>query len=151
MVEKHEIHPYLGVNDISFGMTRADVSRRLGAPTSTRKSRSTAEITDRWRDNTVQLTFESLDGPLVEIGLYPGVGDVVIRDLSLFSLSAEKALSALVEMDGDPMLYLGVIVFFNLGLSATGFIEDDAGQKSVTAFVRGRWDDMRAKLEPFIA
>jgi hypothetical protein len=104
-------------------------------------------VSDGWLDNTPQLTFDSPHGRLVEIGLYPGVGEVLINGLSLFGSPASEALDALVvKMDGDAKSYLGVIVLLNLVLSVTGLTEDDAAQKSVTAFVRGRWDDMQSKF-----
>jgi hypothetical protein len=85
---------------------------------------------------------------LAEVALYSGVGEVVLDGLSLFSMPAAEAFSRLVALDGSPKASLGVTVMLNLGIAVTGFVDDDAGQKSVTAFARGRWDDPTLELQP---
>lgn len=143
-----EILPYQGVNELKFGMTREEVTRLLGPPSRTRTSRFSRDRIDAWLGNGLQLTFERGSGRLAEVALYSGVGDVVLQGLSLFSMPAAVAFDRLVALDGDPKEALGVTVMLNLGIAVTGFVDDDAGQKSVTAFCRGRWDDPSLGLHP---
>ena len=43
----------------------------------------------------------------------------------------------------------GFIVLLNLGITLTGFHDDDIYQRAVTVFARGRWDGQLSDLKPF--
>ncbi|EIJ45150.1 hypothetical protein GWL_45900 [Herbaspirillum sp. GW103] len=55
----------------------------------------------------------------------------------------------MVNLDGNPYESVGFIVLLNLGITLTGFHDDDIYQRAVTVFTRGRWDDLLQKLKPF--
>jgi hypothetical protein len=144
------ITPYVGVDSLEFGMKRPDTHKILGAPQHTRKSRFSKEVTDYWNDNGLQLTFSETEGELLEISLYPNLPSVELSGFKLFEEPGRQIYKNLCGLDGDPRETVGITILFKYGLAMTGFLNEDADQKSVTAFEAGRWDKKDPKLKPII-
>jgi len=55
-----------------------------------------------------------------------------------------------MKADGSPFEIVGIIVSLNLGISMTGFLQDDEpGQKAIGVFAKGRFDAKMEKMRPF--
>lgn len=135
------IFPYEAVGPVRFGMDEIEVRAVLGEPGS--------ESTDRGGNRV--LRYDRLIvtiGPngVLEIGISPG-SPTSLAGIDLFS--SPLALEAVCQMDGAPQEYLGFLVFLNLGITMTGFHDDDESQKALTVFAPGRWDILRSQMKPF--
>jgi len=137
------IIPYQSVDPIQFGMSNDELMRVVGQPNNIRKNPS-GELNYQYPTFSVRLS--SKDQRVVEIGL-SSAADVRLADIDIFE--SPTAFKDLIRKDGNPLEYLGFIVLLNLGITMTGFHDNDPSQKAVTAFVKGRWDGFRAKLREF--
>ncbi|QJQ00522.1 MULTISPECIES: hypothetical protein [Herbaspirillum] len=140
-MQEHIIMSYVGVGPLKFGMTRGEVHQLLGAPLFTKKSQFFEESREFWSEKRLQLTFSDTGDGLLEISLYPNLPNVQLNGLKLFEVPGAYAFKVLHDWDDEPLSKTGTSVFLKLGLAAHGFLYDDDGTKSVTAFAKGRWDE----------
>lgn len=144
-----EIASFERVGPIHFGMSPAMVEAQLGPAGRRRKSPFRKnEVTEFRYGNSLQIVIA--DVGVVEVMMFPEIATARYGDCCLLQEPASLVFAHLCKLDGDPQEVVGVIVLLNLGISLAGFQHDDgSGQKSATAFVRGRWDDAIDKLAPF--
>jgi len=136
-----EIVPYVGALPVRFGQSEDDVVLLLGDP----QLRSTNYFGNpSLHYGPVNFGFKNGNG-VVHAGFSPG-SIVKVAGLDPF---APSGFDKLVALDADPMEVLGFVVLLNLGITFTGFHDDDDSQKAVTAFVRGQYDELRAEMTPF--
>lgn len=126
-------------------MTRDEVHQLIGNPLSIDKSGGSEELTEYWSNNGLQLTYSEMDETLLEISLYPNLQNVQLNGLNLFEVPGTHAFKLLHDWDNAPLRIFSVSIFLKLGLAVNGFLHDDDGAKSVTAFAKGRWDDWPSK------
>ncbi|MGC4244194.1 MAG: hypothetical protein QM686_18460 [Herbaspirillum sp.] len=136
---------YVGVGPLRFGMTRDEVHQLIGNPLSIDKSGGSEELTEYWSNNGLQLTYSEMDETLLEISLYPNLQNVQLNGLNLFEVPGTHAFKLLHDWDNAPLRIFSVSIFLKLGLAVNGFLHDDDGAKSVTAFAKGRWNDWPSK------
>jgi hypothetical protein len=122
-------------------MNPDQVRQAMGNEGKLRPSRDRNDERILWfADGSVTVTFA--EDRVVEIGLAPPT-DVIFEGRNLFR--EPNAWKELVERDGDPKEIVGFLVLRDLGVTLTGFHDNDEAQKAVTVFERGRWDDFLAK------
>jgi hypothetical protein len=123
-------------------MSARDVRTVLGDPR--REGRNErGELDQSWGDVSIRYSVDR--GQVVEVGLNPPA-IAQFAEGKLFELPDPIALLQL--HDPNPMEYLGFVVFLNLGLTLTGLEDADNSQRAVTAFARGRWDQLVPKMRP---
>jgi hypothetical protein len=138
------IIPYEAVGTIHFGMSATEAIQSLGQPKHRAKNRRD-EVLYRYADFSV--TFSGGDGRVVEVGMTPQA-DVHLDGVDIFK--SPDSFEILVRKDGAPFESLGFIILLNLGITLTGFHDDDPAQKAVTAFKRGRWDHLRDGFKEYV-
>ena len=138
-----EIVPYECVGPVKFGMTIGEVAAVLGEPE--RVSTNRSKERDECRGE-LGICFSAEDSKVVEVSLSPRV-DVTLMGIDVFN--DPSAFDRLVAVDGKPLETLGFVILMKLGITLTGFHDQDESQKAVTAFARGRWDHVREELRPF--
>ena len=74
--------------------------------------------------------------------------NVQFEGLNIFKEEPMLVLKNLSLKDGKPYFYLGSVVFLNLGISTTGFYEDDISKKAISLFKKGAWDKRISKMKP---
>src|SRR5258708_4872101 len=136
-----QIVPYQSVGPIRFGASSDEVTKVLGAPDRIDKNHR-GEPDYQYAGFSVRLSAKDLT--VVEVGLTPEV-DVRLGDVGIFT--SPSAFEELIAQDGAPFEYVGFIILLNLGITLTGFHDNDPVQKAVTAFAKGRWDDLRSHLK----
>ena len=72
---------------------------------------------------------------------------VELATIKLFVDEPISVIKRLFLLDSSAATYLGFLVFLELGISLTGFHDDDEDQKAFTAFERGSWDKRKMKLK----
>lgn len=93
------VRPLVGVDEIHFGASRAEVFRALGSCTASfKKSPSSAHPTDAWLNNGFQVFYSGAE-PVVEfIELSGGAGfEVMLFGQSVFSTEASLLVSLIKE------------------------------------------------------
>ncbi len=149
MSDSFDIKPYWGAGPLRLGMSRKQVEAVLGPPDKTRSTTFFNE-TIEFRCESALQTVYSAEGALVEISFGRAVEGVTINDLDVFKTPGREVIERLVKADGRPLEIVGIIVFLNLGISMTGFLQDDEpGQKAIGVFAKGRFDTKLEKMRPY--
>ena len=143
MNDKINIVPYVSVAGVRFGASPEQAKQKLGLPAVERVTRG-GEFVMQYPNNI--LRFDKKSRVLRECTV-PFGADV--------HLDGEKVdwtvdgLLGLCRRDGSPLEYYGSVVLFSLGVALTG-VEDGAEcDRSITAFCRGVWDDLREQMSSF--
>ena len=138
------LEPYVGADDIRFGMKRSEVSVRLGPPDVVDVS-ALGECNEH--RSALRVAFDATDETVVELGFTPAC-DVVLRGVSLFSI--DDPLEFLMSIDAHPQLLFGFLVFEGLGLTITGYHDGDVGQRAICLFMRERFRPFSADMTPYV-
>jgi len=133
---------YKSVGPIAFGMKPKDIYSALGTPRLSTKDRY-GDTVHRY-DNIFVTTNN--DG-VVEVELLP---DAAPNILDIDILSNRHSLYLLSKIDANPYECSGAIILLNIGISITGMHDDLDYQKSVTAFARGRFDELKKDMVPYV-
>lgn len=132
-----EIKPYEGVGNFRFGMTATEVTSIFGEP---RRKGANRKGEPDWAYGDYSIRFSKAEGALVEIGFLKSAavlfeGSDVFRDSDCFA--------RIVARDRDVFEFYGFLVFLGLGITLTGFHDNDEAQRALTVFQRGRWDQFK--------
>lgn len=145
--EPFELLPYAGAGKIRFGMTPKEVETIYGVADSTSSNHLKQRVEFRSSMN-VAYSSGATEG-VSHIGFGRQMQDVRFKDVNLFFNNDDLALKRMILEDGSPQIYLGFIVLLKLGITLTGFHDNDVAQKAVALFPPGAWDKRIAKLKPF--
>jgi hypothetical protein len=140
---KFQIVSYVGAPPLRFGMTLAQVESVVGVPRKTIINKL-GEMDAQYEGFSVR--HSKVSGSLVEIGLLPEA-HVFFEDLDLFR--QRDAWRDLVLRDSSPYEYCGFIILLELGLTLTGFHDNNREQMAVTAFTKGRWEHLVARFQKY--
>ena len=139
------IAPYVGVGRVKFGMTPDQVAATWGPPESTGKTHLGGRV-DFYADLNVGYTLDAI--PTVNhVGGGRTLLQVEIATIKLFVEEPIAVIKRLFLLDASAGTYLGFLVFLELGISLTGFHDDDEDQRAFAAFERGSWDKRIMKLK----
>ncbi len=136
-----EIVSYVGAKPLLFGMTEDQAERAIGSPLKTSVN-FLGEKNSNYEGFNVSYSAQS--GGLVEAGFSSDV-NVVIRGMELFR--EPEAFGKLLQEDSCPYEYVGFVILLDLGITLSGFHDNDPYQLSITAFTRGRWDHLKGKFK----
>lgn len=135
------IEPYVSAGSFKFGASYDEIVAELGQPRSTEKDRSGETIV---RYDGFGATISS--SGVVEVYFLPDA-DVSLLGIDVFGDPA--AFKSLCALDGDPKETLGFIVLLKLGITMTGFHDGDVSQLAITAFEKGRWDQVLGTMTDY--
>jgi hypothetical protein len=131
-----------GIHPLLLGMDRKQTDRMMGEEPTISGSRLPKEEVLRYANARVAMR----DGRAVEVSVVPPA-TVLFGGKSLFDIPS--VWRELVAADGDAREVLGFIVLPGLRIALTGFHDGDRGQRSVSAFEPGRWDQLASEMKPF--
>ncbi|MET3120391.1 hypothetical protein AAKU64_004643 [Undibacterium sp. GrIS 1.8] len=141
-----ELFPYIGAGELSFDMKQKNVETLLGAPDSVSTNFLKQRVEFR---SFMNAAYSADEGSLIHLGFGRQMEGVKYKDIFLFTEQEDVVLQRLIREDQQPFIYLGFIVLLNLGITLTGFHDQDTSQKAITLFSRGTWDKRLPKLKPF--
>ncbi len=75
--------------------------------------------------------------------------NITFLGVNIFGEESHLVLAKIMTADPNPMHYLGFIVFLKVGITLTGFHDEDISQRALTLFERGAWDHRISKMQPF--
>ena len=143
---KFEILLHVGVGPLRFGMTPAEVAAQLGPPKISRRNMLKKLSESRGRIATM---YEKDTDRLTEVGFSRFVENLTYRGMNIFKDPDQAVLKKLGNEDGKPYQVLGFIVLLNLGITLTGFHDENEDQKACTVFSKGIWGIEKDELKPF--
>lgn len=135
----YQIKPYESVGWIRFGITEREVHSILGEPLRSRSKESEIELF--YPSIIVRLSADS--NSVIEMSLLPE-SDARLGNIRIFS--DEGGWMKLLQRENGPQEMQGFLVLFDLGIALTGFHDGAAVDRTVTAFMRGRWDGIRSRM-----
>lgn len=142
MPRDFDIKPYIGVGPLTFGMSPQEVADLIGPPERVLRNRKGGR--EEYREG-IKVTYSPSAEEATDFVLFP---PATARYKGLDLLSHPDPLSVLVADDQSPREGMGITVFLDLGVTATGLNEHDSSDKTITAFARGRWDALKDQLHP---
>jgi hypothetical protein len=144
----HEIRRYVGVGDLKFGMSPEDVQGALGSAESGLDDEESGTVIEFRHGNAMQTAYDRRTMRLVLISMYAPTGRVRVGDRILDWSDSEPWYNSLRDTDPSARQVFGVSVFFKYGISTTGMSKAEKGDKSVTAFAQGQWDENDRAMRP---
>jgi hypothetical protein len=138
-----QINSYKGINGFAFGSSEADAIAAFGEPV--RRSTNRRQEKELHFSDFV-LRFDATSGEFREVTLLPNCvgainGNVIAWD--------DRFLCWLALEDHDLMEVLGFVLSLKLGISISGFHDEDESQKAIHAFRYGDWDMFRSRMQSF--
>ena len=143
MTSEFEIAPLVGVGPIAFGMTPEEVEQVLGPPALS-TTNGEGEREERRDELTVRYGVDS--GGVVEVAFGPE-SRVSIEGIAI--LQARDPVDEVVSRSKDVVECLGFLVSLDLGLTLTGYHDNDLEQRALTVFAPGRWDALSEHFVKF--
>jgi hypothetical protein len=131
--------PYVGAIPVTFEMSSTDVESVIGPPSSV-ETNFIGERDER-RDG-LSIRYSIADGKVVEVSFLPGV-DLVFEGRNMFK--EPDLVGYLRQFDQEVYEYMGFLIFLDLGITVTGFHDNDDAQKAIVAFRKGRMANYRMK------
>lgn len=135
--------PRTSIGPLRLGMRQDDVRAIMGPPQLERMSQAD-EI--EWNFFSCRLVFSG-QGELVEIVCEPPLS-VLVDGLDVFR-DAEAALDRLFQMDEQPVLCVGLLLFLQLGVALSGVSEETESASALILFLDGRFDKLKGRFKPY--
>ncbi len=144
-VRSFDIQPYVGALPIAFGLSRGEVHALLGAPQVASPPTQWRGISDSWEDGKLQVGYDN-DEAVVHVGFGPGDFSLSLAGTPLWSPSEHPDPNpALLRLDPRPMEVLGFLMFDRIGVTTTGYHDDDEYDLAVTVYPRWAKDRFLTK------
>ena len=134
---------YSHVGPLKFGDPLERCVREFGDPDCENRQNGN-ELNLHYSDKICR--FSGKDNLFVEATLIPGA----IGSINGVNISWNPDfLKSVLILDSSPLEYLGFVVLDDIGLSMTGFHDDDSSQLAITLYSSGRWSTFLSKGRPF--
>jgi hypothetical protein len=140
---KFEIVSYVGALPLKFGMTEEEVARIIGLPSVKMKNRKGEPDHDH---GFCAVGYDKDTNRANFFGFRPPT-NISYEGMPMFD--NPTALNALVARDGEAFEFVGFVLLLNLGISLSGFDDNDQSQLAVNVFERGRFEKYRSQFKPF--
>ena len=135
--------PYVGPLPLHFGMTRREVKTILGPPDETVDDETGLLVERRLN---VNVGYSASDGRLKEVVFTPDA-ELHYQGHNLFHV--DDLIGFLRKTDPKPQLFVGDVIFCELGIGLSGFHNNDESQKAISLYSRGDLDDFIDDFVPF--
>jgi hypothetical protein len=147
MMRSFDIHPYLGALPIIFGLTRAEVHALLGVPQVSSPPTPWRGISDSWEGGNPSIGYDEKE-TVTHIGFGPGDFSLLLSGSPLWSASEHPDPNpALLRLDPNPVEALGFLMFDRIGVTTTGYHDDDEDDLAITVYPRGAKDKFLKKAK----
>jgi hypothetical protein len=143
MTRRFDIHPLKGPLPIRFGMSESDIEAVLGPPLGKSKNRRGEPD---WDYGEFAIRFAKDGTGVDEVSFLPAAY-VMFDRLDLFNDAG--AFNDVIKRSKEVYECVGFIVLPELGVTFTGFHDNNESDKAISVFRKGRWDHLRSECRPF--
>jgi hypothetical protein len=134
---RFDIQPYTGALPVAFGMRRAEVHKLLGSPESSFPIWDGSGVSESYARSRYNVGYDNT-GVVNHIGFSPGAIELTIQGQPIWTPDEQPDPNpVLLALDPDPMEFVGFWFFVVIGVTTTGYHDDDRSQRAVTVFTRG--------------
>ncbi len=145
---RFNIRPYLGTDPIAFGMSQKDVHRVLGAPETSFPVWNKAGFAEHYLHGGYNVGYDNA-WIVNHLGFGPGSVELSIQGRSVWTLEDQPDPNPIfLSLDPEPVEFVGFWNFLRIGVTTTGYHDDDPDQFAVTVFPCGANDGLLAKAKP---
>jgi hypothetical protein len=135
---RFDIEPYQGAKPIMFGMSRETVHQFLGMPKQSFPVWDGSGVTEHYEGFNVGY---DLQNRVKHLGFTPGSLDLAIGGQTIWNRQRQSdPNSVLLELDPLPVEFVGFWIYLQLGVTTTGYHNDDPSQHAVAVFPQGGMD-----------
>ena len=147
MITEFEFEPYVGALPLKFGMRPNEVLSLMKSNPNITKS----YIGETEHDyGSVIARFSKEEDALVELSFIPKTSKLLFNKKDLFDVEHNgNPIKILHKVDPNIFETCGYLIFLNLGISVTGYHDDDEEQRSISVFKKGYWDDELDDARPW--
>lgn len=138
-----EISPLRGVGPILFGMVPSEIEEILG-PATARTKNADGELEERRDEMTVRYDADS--ETVAEVAFGP---ESIVTIEGVAIMQARDPVGEIVGRSENVVECLGFLVSLDLGVTLTGYYDNDVEQRALTVFAPGRWDSMSEHFVKF--
>lgn len=143
-----DIVPFVGPLPVRFGMLRDEVHALLGSPESSHPIWNKSGTTDYWNASRINVGYHN-DGTVKHVGFSPGGYSLLLSGRGIWSSADQPDPNPfLLEHDPAPVEYAGFLIFRAIGVTTTGYHDDDEAQVAVTVSPAGTWDELLSNARP---
>jgi hypothetical protein len=143
-----EIIPFVGVGELRFGMTPTEIADILGVPLSKDVGRNYYEERVEYRSCAdVVVSYDKNSNTAAEFGFGQTIRELSYMKQKIFLMPELDALRLLIDRDSNPYESVGFVIFPNLGISMTGFHDNDPDEKAVSVSEKGRLDRILTRIK----
>lgn len=137
MAVRFDIQPYTGALPITFGMAREQVHRLLGPPESSHPVWDGSGVSEHYNAARYNVGYSNA-GVVNHLGFSPGGAELAIQGRPIWTAESQPDPNPLLlTLDPAPLELVGFWFFLAIGVTTTGYHDDDPSQRAVTVFVRG--------------
>ena len=145
--ERFEIVPHAGAGSIKFGMTPEQVENAIGV-TDTSIINDQDELVE-FR-SAMNITYSKAPQHRVcHIGFGRQMEEVMFGETPVFRVNPDLVIKKIMELDPEPYLFVGFIIFLKLGITLTGFHDDDIDNKALAVFEHNEYEEYIHAMKPF--
>ncbi|MDB5386014.1 MAG: hypothetical protein JWM11_1660 [Planctomycetaceae bacterium] len=136
------ISPFAGATPVEFGMPRVKVLELLGMPS------LASQNNDNWGPLFEINVGYTPDGVVNHIGLAPGELELFLIGKPLWTPNEQPDPNpTFLALDPEPLEHLGFLIFTRLGITTTGFHDDDPDDLSIVLYPKGKWEKYLLKAK----
>ncbi len=146
---RFDIQPYGGALPITFGMHQRDVHSILGPPETSIPIWNKSGFAEHYVGGRYNIGYDN--GWIVKhLGFGPASVELGIRGQMIWTLNDQPDPNPiLLALDPEPLERVGFWIFVRIGVTTTGYHDDDPGQLAITVFPRnGSWGELLTKAKP---
>jgi hypothetical protein len=138
-----DLRPFEGAAPILFGMPKVNVVGLIGPP------KVAGGADDSWGPHLEINIGYGNDGRVNHLGFSPGEFELRLSGALIWNATEHEDPNPMfLQLDPEPVERVGFLVFRKLGLTTTGYHDDDPSQYAITAFPPGAWDKELTKAKP---
>lgn len=137
-VIRFDIRPHVGALPVTFDMHRDDVRRLLGTPETSGPIWNKSGFSEGYRRGGYNVGYDN-NWVANHVGFGPGAIDLSIEGRPVWSADEQPDPNPIfLAMDPAPVTTVGFWIYLRLGVTTTGYHDDDEGQRAIAVFPPGR-------------
>jgi hypothetical protein len=135
---RFDIQPYLGAIPITFGMHRDEVHRVLGVPERSRPNWNKSGFSEFYLKKRYNVGYDNT-WKVNHIGFGPGFVELLIASEPIWTLESQPDPNPIfLALDPEPFEHVGFWLYQRIGVTTTGYHDDDPSQYAISVFPRDR-------------